>query len=66
MKYKVNCYKAGSFKIWKTIEVEADSKEAAEDIASDSFWAEEEIQESNEDVTLDLDTQYSEAKVVEP
>lgn len=65
MKYSVECYKAGSFKIWKTIEVEAESKEDAEDIASEDFWASEEIVTSNNNVILDLDTHYSEAKVVE-
>lgn len=60
MKYSVKCYKAGTYKIWKTIEVEADSIDGAEDIASDSFWASKEIITSNEDVELDLDSCYSE------
>ena len=59
-KYKVQCYKAGSFKIWKDIEVEAESEEMAEEIAGDSFWASSEIIASNDEVELDLDGQYSE------
>lgn len=60
MKYNVNCYKAGSFKIWKDIEIEADSKEEAEDIANNQFWASQELVASNEEVEVDVDTQYSE------
>lgn len=60
MKYSVECYRAGTFKIWKTVEVEAESLADAEDIASDSFWASTEIIASNEDVTLDLDGNYCE------
>lgn len=60
MKYSVECYIVGTFKIQKTVEVEANSLAEAEDIASDSFCVSRELIASNEDVTLEIDGHYYE------